>query len=228
MTSDAAVMSKPVSRGVAVRAAAEADDDVAQRRGRSCRCSAASVIESGSMPSSLPCRRCASSIAASRLFAARDRVDVAGEVEVQVLHRHDLRVAAAGRAALDRRRPGRARPRAGRATTFLPIAPRPCVRETDVVVLPSPAWVGVIAVTLIELAVRPVGEPVEHGQVDLRLVAAVQLDLVRLEARRCRDLGDGSQGGLLGDLEGRRHRRGHAHPFGRLIDREDTTSILRG
>ena len=30
-----------------------------------------------------------------------DRVDVAGEVEVQVLHRHDLRVAAARRAALD-------------------------------------------------------------------------------------------------------------------------------
>ena len=30
-----------------------------------------------------------------------DRVDVAGEVEVEVLHRHDLRVAAARRAALD-------------------------------------------------------------------------------------------------------------------------------
>ena len=30
-----------------------------------------------------------------------DRVDVAGEVEVEVLHRHDLRHAAAGRAALD-------------------------------------------------------------------------------------------------------------------------------
>ena len=30
-----------------------------------------------------------------------DRVDVAGEVEVEVLHGHDLAVAAAGRAALD-------------------------------------------------------------------------------------------------------------------------------
>ena len=30
-----------------------------------------------------------------------DRVDVAGEVEVHVLHGHDLRVAGAGRAALD-------------------------------------------------------------------------------------------------------------------------------
>ena len=34
--------------------------------------------------------------------------------------------------------------------------------ETDVVVLPSPAFVGVIAVTQIELPVRLVGEPVER------------------------------------------------------------------
>ena len=35
------------------------------------------------------------------IVRARDGVEVAGEVEVDVLHRHDLRVAAAGRAALD-------------------------------------------------------------------------------------------------------------------------------
>ena len=33
------------------------------------------------------------------------------------------------------------------STGFLPITPRPCVSETEVVVLPSPAGVGVIAVT---------------------------------------------------------------------------------
>src|SRR4051794_26720175 len=33
--------------------------------------------------------------------------------------------------------------------TFFPRCPSPCVTETDVVVLPSPAFVGVIAVTLI-------------------------------------------------------------------------------
>ena len=36
----------------------------------------------------------------------RDRVEVAGEMEVDVLHGHDLRVAAARGAALHRRRPG--------------------------------------------------------------------------------------------------------------------------
>jgi hypothetical protein len=35
--------------------------------------------------------------------------------------------------------------------TSLPIAPRPCVSETDVVVLPSPAFVGVIAVVITSL-----------------------------------------------------------------------------
>ena len=43
----------------------------------------------------------ASMAAASRLWAAADGVDVAGQVEVEVLHRDDLAVAAAGRAALD-------------------------------------------------------------------------------------------------------------------------------
>src|SRR4051794_33798680 len=35
------------------------------------------------------------------------------------------------------------------SATFFPRWPSPCVTETDVVVLPSPAFVGVIAVTLI-------------------------------------------------------------------------------
>jgi hypothetical protein len=58
-------------------------------------------------------------------------------VEVEVLHRHDLRVAAAGPSEGSR----------SARTGFLPITPRPCVRETEVVVLPSPAGVGVMAVT---------------------------------------------------------------------------------
>ena len=36
-----------------------------------------------------------------QVVGGRDRVHVAGEVEVQILHRHDLRVAGAGGAALD-------------------------------------------------------------------------------------------------------------------------------
>ena len=86
--------------------------------------------------------------------------------------------------------------------------PRPCVSETDVVVLPSPAFVGVIAVTSISFAS---GRPASRSrtlEVDLRLVAAVRLDLVGEEAGGLRDLGDGPELRLLGDLERRRHVRG--------------------
>ena len=38
---------------------------------------------------------------AEQVVCRGDRVHVAGEVQVDVLHRHDLRIAAAGRAALD-------------------------------------------------------------------------------------------------------------------------------
>ena len=53
------------------------------------------------MPSLFPCSRCASSSGREQVVGRADRVDVAREVEVQVLHGDDLRVAAAGRAALD-------------------------------------------------------------------------------------------------------------------------------
>ena len=79
-----------------------------------------------------------------------DRVDVAREVEVQVLHRHDLGVATAGGAALDpedRPERGLAQAEHGPVTDV----PEPCASETAVTVFPSPALVGVIAVTLISL-----------------------------------------------------------------------------
>ena len=66
-------------------------------------------------------------------------------MEVEVLHRHNLGVAAAGRAAFDPKTAAEASRR--QSTGRLPILPRPCVSETEVVVLPSPAFVGVIAVT---------------------------------------------------------------------------------
>ena len=46
------------------------------------------------------------------------------------------------------------------SATDSPIAPRPCVSETDVVVLPSPALVGVIAVTQMIL---PSGRPARRS-----------------------------------------------------------------
>src|SRR5262249_51936345 len=64
-----------------------------------------------------------------------------------------------------------------------------------------------------ELPVGPVGEPIEHRERDLRLVAAVELDLVGLEPGRRGDLGDRPELGFLRDLGGgrRRHRLSFLH-----------------
>ena len=136
-----------------------------------------------------------------QVVRSRDRVQVAGEVEVQVLHRHDLRVAGAGSAALDAEDRAERGLAAGTAATDSPIAPKPCVSETDVVVLPSPALVGVTAVTQMILPSGRSAEPIEHAQVDLGLVLAVLLDLVVQQACLGRDLGDRPKDGFLGDLE---------------------------
>ncbi len=77
-------------------------------------------------------------------------MEVAGEVEVDVLHRHDLRIAAAGRAALDAEA-GAEAGLAQRRDGLLADALRPSDRPTVVVVLPSPAGVGLIAVTRMSL-----------------------------------------------------------------------------
>ena len=55
------------------------------------------------------------------------------------------------------------------ATGRLPIAPSPCVRPTSVVVLPSPALVGVMPVTHTSLPSGDVVQPVE----DLRSILAL-------------------------------------------------------
>ena len=101
------------------------------------------------MSSLLPCRMVRVEHRGEQVVRGADRVDVAGEVEVHVLHRHDLRVAAAGRAALDpehRAERRLAQAEHGRACRC---GRGPASSDTDVVVLPSPAFVGVIAVTLI-------------------------------------------------------------------------------
>ncbi len=148
------------------------------------------------MSSSLPCMRWLSTMAASRLLADADGVDVAGEVEVEVLHRDELRVAAAGRAALDaedRAEGGLAQGEHGvdadgvhrlgeadgRDRLALAERRRGDGRDVD------------------DLAVGLVLEAVEQGHVvDLGLVATVELQLVLEDA------------GLLGDrLDGLHGRR---------------------
>ena len=144
-------------------------------------------IRRASIACGLPCRIEASSIAASRLFAAPIGVDVAGEVEVEVLHRNDLGEPTARRAALDPEHRAERGLAQAEDAGFLPIAPRPSVRPTEVVVLPSPALVGVIPVTQTSL---PSGVLAESRSMtpsdDLRLVAPVGLDLLGLESRFAR------------------------------------------
>ena len=55
--------------------------------------------------------------------------------------------------------------------TRLPIAPSPCVSETDVVVLPSPALVGVIAVVMTSL---PSGRSASRSRIDSDTFARVE------------------------------------------------------
>jgi hypothetical protein len=101
---------------------------------------------SGSILCGLPCRIEASSIAASRLFAApiawmspvkwRLRSSI-GTTWVMPPPAAPPLTPNTGPSDGSRRH----------ATGRLPIAPSPCVRPTSVVVLPSPAFVGVIPVT---------------------------------------------------------------------------------
>ena len=93
--------------------------------------------------------------------------------------------------------------------------PSPCVSETEVVVLPSPAFVGVMAVTQTSLASGRRAEALQDAQVDLRLVRAVEVVLVRLEAELLGDLGDGAEARLLGDLEAGGHLRRQVVLLGR-------------
>jgi hypothetical protein len=59
------------------------------------------VMLIGSMPSLLPCSRVRVDHRGQQVVGRTDRVHVAGEMQVELFHRHDLGIAAAGRAALD-------------------------------------------------------------------------------------------------------------------------------
>src|SRR5215510_6432972 len=86
MTSDATVMSNPSSRGKPL--AAPPSDETIERIAP-----VDVVVDHGS----------------EQVVRRRDRVEVTGEVEVDVLHRNDLSIAAAGRAALHTERRPEAR-----------------------------------------------------------------------------------------------------------------------
>ena len=136
-----------------------------------------------------------------------DRREVAGEVQVDVGHRHDLAVAAAGRAALHAE--DRAHRRLAQAGDGAASQPVQRVGEAD--------RGGGLALAgrrrgqrghQDQPAERPVGERGEVGQVDLRLVVAVRHQVLLLDPERLGGhLPDRSQRRGVRDLDVRQHCR---------------------
>src|ERR687896_438553 len=150
ITSEAAVMSKPVSRTYPF--ALPPRPTTIERKARSLMSTQRrQEIVSGSMPSLFPCSRCASSMAARRLLAA----PMAWMSPVKWRFRSSIgttwaRPPPAAPPLIPNTGPSEGSRR--QSSGSLPIAPRPWVSETAVVVLPSPALVGVTPATQTILA----------------------------------------------------------------------------
>jgi hypothetical protein len=131
-----------------------------------------------------------------------DGVNVAGEMEVDLLHRSDLRASSAGASALD------AEHRAERRLPHAEHRAHAClceaVDERDRRRRLSLSGLrGRDRGHADELPVLHRGEAVEGLQLDLRLRPPVELDLVRVETEPGRDFGDRPEAGLVAEL---RHR----------------------
>ena len=148
------------------------------------------VMRRGSMPRALPWCRWLSSIARQQVVRRGDGVEVAREVQVDLVHRDDLGVAATGGAALHPEH--RAERRLADADDDLLAQPPERLRHAD--------GDGALALA----GRRRVDAGDEHEPAlrlplrddlgrDLRLGAAVGQDVVGAEAELGRDVGDGAQ-----------------------------------
>ena len=202
ITSLAAVMSNPVCRGDAVGARAEPDHDVAQR----------AVVDVQDPSPGDRARVDAELVAVVQVVVDHrgehvvrggDGVEVAGQVQVERVHRHDLAVAAAGGAALDaERRPERGLAQRQRRRPADPVQPlrqpdrgrRLALAERGRASPQSPrrTWPG------------PVGQDLLGDRRDLGEVAAVRLEAVLGEPGPGRDVGDRLERARRGRSPGRR------------------------
>ena len=183
----------------AVRRPAESGDDVSQ----------VAVVHVDRAPPRDPVRVDAAVVAVEQVAVdergqhvvrGRDGVEVAGEMEVDLLHGHDLRIPPAGAAALDAE-DGAHRRLAEAQHDVLADLPH-ALRERD--------RRGGLALAGLrrrdgrdahDLGVGRVGEAVDRAQAHLGLVLPVQIDLVVFEAHLAGDVEDRPEGGFLGDLE---------------------------
>ena len=104
--------------------------------------------------------------------------------------------------------------------TSFPIRPMPCAREIEVVVLPSPAFVGVMAVVMTSL---PSGRSASRSRMEreiFALGAPVLLELFLEDPGVGGDVGDRAKDGLLRDLQPALHglasRRRYSAARGRV------------
>ena len=146
-----------------------------------------------------------------QVMRARDRMEVAGEMEVDVLHRHHLRVPPARRAALNAEH----RPEARLPDTedrVLAEALQGLRQPHRHRRLALSRRRGVDAGDEDETPLRRAA--LQHGQPDLRLVLPVQLEIVVGQAQIGGNVGDGAQFRTLRDLDVGRDLEGAGHVTG--------------
>ncbi len=187
---------EPLLTRDAVHRAAESDDDLAQ---------GAVVHVDGARP------RDAARVDAERVallqvvvehraqqrMGAADGVEVAGEMQVDVVHRQHLRVPAAGGTALDAEH--RAERRLANGEHGIGANATQRLREAHR--RGGLAFAGGRRVDGGDEHEAPLGRALGHFEGDLRLVLAVEVEVVTGQADFCRDVDDGAQRRALGDFD---------------------------
>ena len=132
-----------------------------------------------------------------QIVRGRDRVKVAREVEVDVLHRHHLRVAAARGAALHAEHRSHARLAHAQHRVFAESPHR--LREADECRALSLA--GRRRIDAGDENEPPLRRALRHLEIDLGLVLPVEIQLVRTQSQLGGDVRDRPKLGVLCDLD---------------------------
>jgi len=128
-----------------------------------------------------------------QVVRAGDGVEITRKMQVDVLHRHDLRVAAAGGTTLHAEAGAERRLTQAETIERLPRRQSASLRPTLVVVLPPPAGGGLHRGDEDEPAIRAILQRAQVGVGDLRLVASVAFEVFPADAERGTDVNDGFQ-----------------------------------
>ena len=159
------------------------------------------VMRRGSISSVFPCVEMIVEHRRQQIVRRGNRVKIAGEVEVDVLHRHDLRVAAARRPALHAEH--RSHARLAHAEDGVLAEPTHRLREPDERGALPLAGGGRIDTG--DEHEAPFRGALRHLEIDFGLVLPVQIELVRVQTKIGGDVHDRAKLGVLCDLNIRRY-----------------------